>query len=170
MKIILVSGKAESGKDTACEFILKQRKGKRVGLADSLKNIAKEYFGWSGVKDEEGRSLLQKLGDTGRAINPFFWLEIVGSVLKLFEEMGEEIVIIPDLRFQNELSWFCFQMPPDDFITLRIERPGHENALTEEQRNHISEIDLDGAEFDYVISATTISELEEKVNEFLKVV
>ena len=53
----------------------------------------------------------------------------------------------------------------DEFevITVRIERPGHENALTPEQRLHISETELDNWDFDVVLTALNQPELYRQV-------
>src|SRR5208283_1971568 len=64
-KIILLSGHALSGKDTAYNCfkeILGEDKCHRYAFADYLKEICKEYFYWNGVKDENGRNLLIKVG------------------------------------------------------------------------------------------------------------
>ena len=63
-RVITISGKARSGKDTTA-LLLKEaleKKGYRVLIthyADLLKFVCKEYFGWNGEKDEEGRTLIQ---------------------------------------------------------------------------------------------------------------
>ena len=62
-KVILISGKARSGKDTLARVLkdyLKEQ-GKDVLVthyADSLKYICETVFKWDGKKDEKGRQLL----------------------------------------------------------------------------------------------------------------
>ena len=46
MKVILLSGKARSGKDTAAKVILKKYNGIPFAFADDIKRIAYKYFGW----------------------------------------------------------------------------------------------------------------------------
>ena len=67
--IIMITGKAGCGKDTAFKIIKKYATGlvKRYAFADPLKNIAYEA-GWDGIKDEKGRKLLVSLG---KAINQY---------------------------------------------------------------------------------------------------
>jgi hypothetical protein len=62
--IILLSGKAGSGKDTAFSYFKEYfgSRCERFAFADELKEIAKEYFKWNGIKDEEGRELLIVIG------------------------------------------------------------------------------------------------------------
>ena len=62
MKVILISGKAQNGKDTVAGSLHKAlvNDGKRVLVthyADLLKYICRNYFGWDGNKDEKGRQI-----------------------------------------------------------------------------------------------------------------
>ena len=79
MDVILISGKAQHGKDTlasaAKDYL--EGKGRRVLIlhyADYMKYIAKEYFGWNGKKDSVGRHLLQQLGtNIVREVDENYW-------------------------------------------------------------------------------------------------
>ena len=75
MKLILVSGKANSGKDHVSnklsEYITKnfytgysnyKAKPIRMSLAEPVKQIARDVFGWNGEKDDKGRRLLINIG------------------------------------------------------------------------------------------------------------
>lgn len=58
MKVVLISGKAESGKDTFAGLFkdraeFDNRNVLIIKYGDILKFVAKEYCGWSGLKDEE---------------------------------------------------------------------------------------------------------------------
>ena len=62
-KIILIHGKARSGKDTVAEMIRNNCKVRGLSSAinsnaHSVKEVAREVFSWDGVKDERGRRLL----------------------------------------------------------------------------------------------------------------
>ena len=67
-KIVLFSGKAGTGKTTASNYLLylAEKNGYLLHFATMVKDIAKRYFWWDGVKDEKGRRLLQEIGRTGR--------------------------------------------------------------------------------------------------------
>ena len=60
MRVILISGSARFGKDSVA-FIMKELLEKQkkkvliIHYADNLKLFAKNYFGWSGQKDQKGR-------------------------------------------------------------------------------------------------------------------
>ena len=92
MKVILVSGKAQNGKDTVAQIMATSLKsdGKHVLVthyADLLKFICKNYFGWNGEKDEAGRRMLQYVGtDVIRNQNPSLWVDFLALMLKYFHE------------------------------------------------------------------------------------
>lgn len=185
MKIILISGKAEAGKTTTAKF-LKKKLGEQgkisaiVPYGQYVKDTTKMLFDWDGNKDEKGRALLQWWGtDVVRKKHPDFWIDTVMRLAKVINDVGFDFLIIDDCRFPNEIeNWkrdifgvrrhscgwraYCW-----DVMTVRIERPGHENALTEKQRQHPSECALDGYNFDVTISATNQEELEYAICEQL---
>lgn len=167
MKIILISGKAEAGKTTAANIIKYYLCGigkhaAIVPYGQYVKDTAKMIFGWDGQKDENGRQLLQWWGtDVVRKKSENFW---VNTVMRLAAVLDGEIdyLIIDDCRFPNEVELWKDEY---GYLTLRIERPGHENALNDEQRKHPSETALDDYEFDVTISATDFKELKEAIYE-----
>ena len=59
MKVILLSGKARSGKDTAAEAILKEYQVITFAFADEVKSVAYKYFGRRGRKSVEDFILLE---------------------------------------------------------------------------------------------------------------
>lgn len=171
MIVILISGKAESGKTTAAN-ILKNELEKIGGKAaiipygDYVKHTAKLVYDWDGKKDEAGRSLLQHWGtDVVRSKHENFWVDTVISLNSLIRDEFD-YMIVDDVRFKNEITRWKGDSDCTwrKVISVRIERPGFENHLTEEQRNHISETDLDSFDlFDANISATDVDELTESV-------
>ena len=171
MKVIVISGHAQHGKDTTAGFIkeILEEEGDVVLIthyADLLKYICKAYFGWDGKKDEAGRKLLQFVGtDIVRKKYPDFWVDFMLIVLKLFENQWD-YVLIPDTRFPNEI---------DDIFTyfdgwhLRVERPGFASPLTPEQQKHPSETALDNVKPDYTIcNDGTLEDLRATVKTTLK--
>lgn len=170
MKIILISAKAQHGKDTSA-LILKEiyeSKGKKVLIthfADLLKYICKQYFNWDGKKDEKGRTLLQYIGtDVIGAKNSAYWAEFVVGILQMFEDEWD-YVIIPDCRYPIELATVERVF---DTTVIRIERPGFDNGLTEAQKKHPSEVDMDHYSFDAVIpNAAGLEELKVELLKFI---
>ena len=165
MKVILISGKAEAGKDSTFDILNRlipdEFKKIRMAYGDYVKETAKQLWGWDGKKDEKGRALLQWWGtEYVRARYPDFWVE---TVVRLARVIKDEVnyLVITDVRFPNEIT--AWNKNEFDVVTVRVERPGHENALTEEQRNHISETALDNWPFDITLKAKTLTELSREI-------
>ena len=154
MKIITISAKAQHGKDYTANLIKErlESNGSKVLIAhygDLLKYICKTFFGWNGEKDDFGRTLLQHVGtDIIRKQNPDYWVEFIVSILKLFPNEWD-YVIIPDTRFPNENNNLKEQ--GFEVTTVRVIRPNFDNGSTEEQKKHESEIALDNFRFDYLL-------------------
>ena len=154
MKVILISGKAESGKDTFAlelkDYLINNNK--KVCLAhnaDLLKFICSQYFNWDGQKDDKGRTILQQVGTQKvRSQNPDFWVNFLIDLGFLFEDEWD-YMLVPDTRFPNEIS--RWNQAEFDNCTVRIERDNFDNRLSEEQRKHESEIALDDYEFGHYI-------------------
>ena len=153
-KIITISGKAESGKDTSAQMLKEQLEdlGYNVLIchyADLLKFICKNFFDWDGQKNEEGRTLLQRVGTEGvRKYNPNYWVEFILEILAFFPDEWD-FVLIPDARFPNEIN--LLKDDNYDVMAVKVVRTDYENHLTEEQRNHPSETALDDYIFDYTL-------------------
>jgi len=156
-RIFLISGKAQHGKDLSAR-ILKEKLGEEntliVHFADYLKMIAEKYMGWDGQKDLKGRTLLQWLGTDRIRIElrkATYWADRVCEVIDILQDKYDYF-IVPDTRFFNEI-YSVKAMFPENTTTVRVERLNFENTLTEEQRKHLSEIQLDCFEFDYYIKS-----------------
>lgn len=170
MKIITLSAKAEGGKDTTALQLKNQLEDMGYSVlvchyADLLKYICQRFFDWNGKKDEEGRTLLQRVGtNTVREKCPNYWVDFIKSILKLFPDEWD-FVLIPDARFPNEI-----QLMKEDFecVSLHIIRPGYENHLSEDQRRHPSETALDEFKFDYeLINPGNIEGLRIETQDFI---
>ena len=183
MKVILISGKAEAGKTTTANIIktLLEKHGKKVACipyGQYVKDTAKMIWNWDGKKDKKGRELLQWWGtDVVRAQDPNFWVDSVIRLAKVIDKYVDYL-IVDDCRFLNEIeAWRAVKYVAldeatdaltnrqrfPDIITIRVERPGHENVLTPEQRRHPSETQLDNYIFDVAIKATNKAELYDKI-------
>lgn len=133
-------------------------------FAGLLKFICKQYFDWDGVKDDEGRALLQYVGtDVIRAKRPNYWVKFIKDILSMFKNKWD-YVLIPDCRFPNEINWG----EDWDTTSVRVERINFESPLAPAQQNHPSEIALDKYKFDYVIRAESgLDNLEIATNKFI---
>ena len=96
----------------------------------------------------------------------FFIDRIIGDI-KVYSYYFDN-VIITDARAKKEVD-----TPKKEFnkvIAIRVIRPNFDNGLTEEQKNHFTEIDLDDYDkFDYeVLNDGTISDLEVKIRKIIE--
>jgi hypothetical protein len=169
MKICCISAKAQHGKDTAAKFIKErlESKGQRVLIthyADLLKFICVKFFDWNEVKDEVGRSLLQYIGtDVVGKKNPAYWAEFIASILYMFDGTWD-YVLIPDCRYPIEVATMKKTF---ETIVLRVERPEFDNGLTEIQKSHPSEVDMDHYPFDYrLLNNGSLESFRDKLNSF----
>lgn len=172
MKVAVISGHAQHGKDTSASIMKKklEERGDRVLIchyADLLKYICKTFFDWNGEKDDEGRHLLQYIGtDVIRASNPNFWVDFICSVLELFKDKWDW-VLIPDTRFPNEID----RLKENNFevVHYRVKRVNFESFLPKNQQNHPSETALDTVKPDfYIINRGSLEDLEEEINTLIK--
>lgn len=178
MKVILISGKAQHGKDTCGKFLDIELRAKGFStiimhFGDAVKYVCEKYYDWNGVKDERGRSILQTVGtEIVRRKDEHFWTDFVGRLARTFDC---DYIIIPDWRFEEEherlLQWFKFE----DIITIRVERfekweeegeqiPFVNEAMTLSQLHHRSEIELDNYPCQYHIVNTTFENFEESID------
>ena len=170
LKICCISAKARHGKDTAAAMMAEylESKGKKVLIthyADLLKFVCKNFFGWNGDKDEAGRTLLQHIGtDVIGAQQPEYWAKFIVDILKFFKDEWD-FVLIPDCRYPVEVSTMEDNF---DTVVLRVERPGFESNLTEEQKKHASEIMMDDYPFDATLyNDSDLATFEDKVRWFV---
>ena len=165
-KVILFSGKGRFGKDTSAAMlknIFENRFSENVitiHFADALKMLCETAYGWiKGDKGPVGRTILQNVGTMYRSNNPTCWVNIVRELVL---GTDADYVFIPDCRYLTEAQGF----EDFDHFIIRIERPNFDNGLTEEQRAHLSEVELDNYDgFDLTISNSgTLEDLETKIS------
>ena len=170
MRIIVISGKAQSGKDTSASMLKEafEKRGDRTLIthfADLLKYVCKTYLGWDGQKDERGRKLLQEVGtEVFRKNDPDIWVKFVISILN---NLGDnwDWVIIPDARFPNEVE--LLRDSGFDTTHFHIIRNNKE-ALPESQQKHISETAMDNYKSDVtILNYGTLDDLRSAINKII---
>lgn len=167
MKVILISGHAQNGKDTIASLLENEltASGRKVLVAhyaDLLKYICKTLFNWNGQKDEKGRRLLQYVGtDVIREKRPSYWVDFIADMLDLFGD-NWDYVLIPDTRFPNEVERIAEKF---DSMHIRVVRENFVSPLTPEQQMHPSETALDNCDPDVLIhNDGSIQELKETIH------
>lgn len=171
MKVICISGYAQHGKDTSALYMKTalQDVGRVliIHYADLLKYICSQYFGWDGRKNSAGRTLLQYIGtDIVRKKAPDFWVDFVSSMLTVFGE-NWDYILIPDCRFPNEID--RLKENGFDVTHVRVVRSGFKSPLSQEQQMHPSETALDAYPADYILhNDGALQDLRGKVNDLLQ--
>lgn len=165
--IYLICGKARHGKDTFSGFLKEtyeanEKKAIITHLSKYIKYYAMEMTGWDLSDETKPRELLQKLGtDVIR--------QKLGKEKLFIERMLDDIdifscfydaIIISDVRFELEVNMIKEKFK--DTKIIHITRPDFDNGLTEEQKKHPTETNLDGFNgyTDEVIN-TTLDNLKE---------
>lgn len=162
--IIIVSGKARSGKNTVADMIEKNtnKKTVQIAYADYLKMYAKKI-----TDEEKPRELLQILGVEliKTHVNENMLINRIVEDIKVYSFFFEQI-IITDARFESEITTIKSNFK--NSISIRV--IGGNSDLTEKQKNHKTETGLDEFnDYDFVIENNgTLNDLEEKVREILK--
>lgn len=145
MALIVIAGKAGSGKDTVATHLVKTRGFTQISLADPMKAFCADVFGWDsdrlyGSSERRNapdpmwdglsaRHALQQLGtEWGRSMHPEVWLRYAA---KTAQRLGR--CVISDCRFINEVSFF------QDRGAFTIHLEGTKRPLTGAAAAHISE-------------------------------
>jgi hypothetical protein len=128
MQVILVSGKAGTGKTTTANILKKlfvedNRNAIVTPFAYGLKLVCKN-LGWDGVKDAKGRQFLIDIGRSGRTYDKDTWVKLSWS---LVQDSPFPLVayIVDDWRYPNEREFFI-KNPQIDVTTIRVEAPDRE--------------------------------------------
>ena len=168
IKLYLISGKARHGKDTFSGYLKEvyEENGKKViitQLSKYIKYYAREITGWNLTEEDKPRALLQELGTS-------VIREKLGKDDLFIKRMIDDIdvfscfydaIIISDVRLKKEIDDLREAFP--DLVAINIFRPDFDNGLTEEQKQHKTEIDLDDYDkFDIKIVNTTLDKLKEE--------
>lgn len=176
--VILVSGKAGSGKNVVAEKLVAKLTDipsmtvLPYGFADPIKYIAKAYLGWDEEKDERGRRLLQKIGADGREYDQDIWVKhFLNQLDKRAEMFPFNFAVISDWRFPNEYA-FLLKNPLIDVVTVRVFGRGGldgQNAL-DISENSLPEVSKESSSWNYdfvVDNSGTLEELDSKVDKIL---
>ena len=146
-KIIILSGKQYSGKDTAAKILLQNLTDfKRIGLGDAIKIEYGEQKGLTFEEIEKNKAQYRQdlinLGNKRRSEDKDYWIK------KVIKMQGN--IIVPDVRVKRELEFF----KEANAITIRVEASREIRAQrgTLVGETDVTEVDLDDVkDWDYVI-------------------
>ena len=166
MNLYVIGGKAKHGKNTFSNIIKAELKthGYKpciMHLTEPLYTYARNHFEWDEYSNEKPREFLQKMG-----------IEIIkeklGKKTFLLDRLVEDIeilsnffdtFIITDARLKMEFEYLKEKFP--NITAIKLERDDFDNGLSENEKQHITEVDLDDYnDFDYKIKNTNIIDLK----------
>ncbi len=171
-KIFVLSGKAKSGKNEVAKIIENYYKNKNkkviiTGFTYYLKDYAKRIIGWNGNELEKPREFLQQFGIEfikNKIDDKFFINRTIQDILVF--SYFYDIIIISDARLVDEIE--TLKNTYNNVITIKVTRDNYDNGLKENEKNHITEIDLDNyTNFDHVINNESYDKLVKDVLELL---
>ncbi len=133
MKLILLAGFAQAGKDTTAELLVNHYGYTRFGFADEVKKIAAQRTGLpielfsypEGKKQKAGSMTLREhcieIGESGRKQDPEFWGKKVADSIR---SSGVSKVVISDWRNLPELFALQKAFSTAEIYPIRIRRSG----------------------------------------------
>ena len=168
-KIFIITGKANSGKDTTAEFInnyvkLKGLKVVNLQLSSYIKMYAKEISGWDGNEDSKPRSLLQTLGTDiiRKQIDEMLFINRIIQDIMVYSYYFD-VITISDGRLPIEID--SIKHTFSNVYSVNVIRPNYENNLDSKERKHLTEIALDSYNnYDFkLINDGTLNDLNKKI-------
>ena len=149
-KIIILSGKAQSGKSLISNMIKDYYDSCVViSYAFYLKEYAKNVLGWDG-NDPKPRDFLQQVGVEliKNNINSRLLIDRVIDDIKVYSYFFD-VIVVSDARFVDDIDNIKNNF--SNVIVIHID--GKDNSLTYEQKNHSTEIGLDDYHnYDFIIN------------------
>ena len=160
--------KCRSGKDTSVQCILSILGDKNcevVRFASPVYDISEIIQNYLHIEPRKDPKLLQLIGTGLRSVyNQDIWIDLAVKKIEKTISNGIDNILVPDMRFINEAR----ELKKLGFITVRIDKT---DRAIDRDPMHISEIELDNYEYDYMIENNgTISELNQKILKLMEVI
>ena len=174
MKIILIGGKANSGKDSTADYITKYYREKKhldvvnIQIAYYIKMYAKQIAKWDGDNETKPRQLLQDLGTEliRKQIDEYFFIKRILQDIDIYSRYFD-VITISDGRLPEEFEEITKAYP--ETVTIHVTRPGYVSHLTKDQKAHVTEALVDEIEYDYdVVNDGTLDDLQKKAIELVQ--
>ncbi len=165
MKLYLICGKARAGKDTFAKLIKQEeeKNNKKVcilKLTAPLYRWAEDYFNYDKEKDEKPRELLQTIGYDILQLKlkkKDFLLDYLITTIEILDDYYD-VGLITDGRLVHEIEVLKEKYPNIKTILLTNKK---DNKLTNKEKNHQTEIDLDDYQnFDYIVENKDMESLK----------
>lgn len=166
--IILIAGKARSGKNTVSKILESEFiKEKKEVIISPYTKYLKEYIhnitDWN-IEDENNkpRDLLQKLSSElikGKLGLENLFINRQIEDIKIYSYF-KDVIIINDVRFPKEID--TIKNIFTNVVSIQVKRSNYISGLTKEQLQDVTETSLDNYNnFDYIIENDDIESLKE---------
>ena len=167
MKIIFIGGKANSGKDTAAEYIDEYYRSRgldvvNIQISYYIKMYAKEIAKWDGDNETKPRQLLQDLGTEliRKQIDEYFFIKRIIQDIDIYSRYFD-VITISDGRLPEEFAAVKLAYP--ETVTVHVTRPGYSSKLSRDQKAHVTETLVDEIEYDLeLVNDGTLEEFQTK--------
>lgn len=167
MNLIGIVGQKRSGKSTASQFFIHNRKARSFGFADPIRNMLRalgltdrELYGdlketpCDKLSGQTPRYAMQRLGDEwGRFLmHPEFWIHRIDESIDF-----SDLLVCDDVRRQNEADF----IKSKGGMTIKIIRPGLVS-----NDSHGSEIEVDSIVCDItILNDGTVTDMYHKLSQ-----
>ena len=175
MKIILLGGKANSGKDSTAEYIDEYYRSRgldvvNIQIAYYMKMYAKQIAHWDGDNETKPRQLLQDLGTEliRKQIDQYSFIKRILQDIDIYSRYFD-VITISDGRLPEEFASIKVAYP--ETVTVHVTRPNYNSHLTKKQKEHVTESLVDDVEYDYdIVNDGTLDDLQKKAIELVQTI
>ena len=169
MRVFLIAGKAGCGKNEVANIIKSKLDNTVItGFSKYIKLFALELTNWDGNDNNKPREFLQTMGDKLRACRKDYLTKRIYEDIEIYKNEGISNIVISDVRLIDEIEYFKNKNDLD-VITIRVNCDNSKRCLSDEEKKHITEIELDNYNgFDYIIENKFNEELEIQINNILE--
>ena len=175
MKIYLLAGKAGSGKDLMGRYMKTQydfagHNACILHITTPLYEYARNYFSGNGNMAEKPREFLQEMGieviqkQLGKK---YFLLDRLCEDVDILKNFFD-VFIITDGRLLFEFEELKRRFPSIKII--HVIRDNYENELTEQEKQHVTETEMeDYTDYDYIVRNTSKERLYSEADKIMGV-
>jgi len=174
MKIILLAGRANTGKDSSAEYFDEYYREQGLDVVNIqigyyIKMYAKAIAKWDGDNETKPRQLLQDLGTEliRKHIDEYFFIKRLLQDIDIYSRYFD-VITISDGRMPEEMDSLKEAYP--EAINIHVTRPGYVSKLTKGQKAHITETQVDEySKYDYeIVNDGSLEDLKKQVYKMAK--